>query len=236
MKNFSFKRFWIVLRSEYTMRRPMWLGLFIVIVAALLILDLNDNLWNYPFLIGVKYGMIYFPVLCSIAMFATIGSNKTLATQLMMPASNAEKFLAKFVSNVVVPLLISFVGIWFLPVELIDNNGELLVPTHWEYYRIHFCITLCLTGIMMLMSMINSKYSADNKKAANRLGLVVGLLTPIGTFVYIQIINNYTPGSFYNFMMENSTRVTVFQLALGLSVLAICSAICYRIYKNLTLK
>lgn len=261
MEKFSFKRFWNVFHCEYSKLRLVFVGILVATIAVMLICS---SLLMFPNWIGRSFKsfvfymlagvdlFMYVGVLVTSAMFAATGYNKTLIPELLQPASNAEKFWAKFVVCWVIPTLFAFAIIWLAPqyfehFETQDDNGEIIrmarvngkmllkeseMPSRWEMYRLHFCLYLCMSGLMMLISSIYYQYADPSK-----FGVFVG----VATFVVLMLknfvdVDYFCSGSFYDCITANSCRVTIFQLVLGFSIVAICTAIAYRRFCRLTLK
>lgn len=260
MEKFNWKRFWNVFHYEYAKVRALCVGNLIMAVAVVLIsnvLMMLPNLFSGTIrtvvhcMLTATITFIYIGLILTSVMFGFSGSNKTLIPDLMIPASNAEKFGAKFLVYWLIPTLFGFAMIWVIPyfavhyqtqvdgqwVNMVKINGlietkEFAEHSRWLIYRFHFFLYLCLSGLMMLVSAIFFKY-ADPKK----FGVFVGI-----TIFAVLTINNYVDfhslysGSIYDYLTAENYRVTIFQLALGLSIVAVCTAISYRRFCRLTLK
>ena len=103
--NFNWKRFWNLFHYEYAKVRALCVGILIMAVAVVLIskvLMMLPNLFSGTIRTVVHYMLtatitfIYIGLILTSVMFGFSGSNKTLIPDLMIPASNAEKFGAKF--------------------------------------------------------------------------------------------------------------------------------------------
>ena len=258
--NFNWKRFWNLFHYEYAKVRALCVGILIMAVAVVLLSNvvmMLPNVFNGTvraivyYMLNATIGFIYIGVLMTGLMFAFSGSNKTLIPDLTIPASNAEKFGAKFLVYWLMPTLFAFAMIWVIPyfavhyqtqvdgqwVNMVKINGlietkESAEHSRWLIYRFHFFLYLCLSGLMMLVSAIFFKY-ADPKKFGVFVGISIFVVLEITYFVDFHSLYS---GSIYDYLTAENYRVTIFQLALGLLVVAVCTAISYRRFCRLTLK
>ena len=257
---FNWKRFWNLFHYEYAKVRALCVGILIMAVAVVLIsnvLMMLPNLFSGTIrtvvhcMLAATITFIYIGLMLTSVMFGFSGSNKTLIPDLMIPASNAEKFGAKFLVYWLIPTLFAFAMIWVIPyfavhyqtqvdgqwVNMVKINGlietkESAEHSRWLIYRFHFFLYLCLSGLMMLVSAIFFKY-ADPKKFGGFVGITIFVVLTINNYVDFHSLYS---GSIYDYLTAENCRVTIFQLALGLLVVAVCTAISYRRFCRLTLK
>ena len=257
---FNWKRFWNLFHYEYAKVRALCVGILIMAVAVVLIsnvLMMLPNLFSGTIrtvvhcMLAATITFIYIGLILTSVMFGFSGSNKTLIPDLMIPASNAEKFGAKFLVYWLIPTLFAFAMIWVLPfvaehyqmqvdgqwVNMVKINGvietkESAAHSRWLIYRFHFFLYLCFSGLMMLVSAIFFKY-ADPKKFGWFVGITIFVVLTINNYVDFHSLYS---GSIYDYLTAENCRVTIFQLALGLLVVAVCTAISYRRFCRLTLK
>jgi hypothetical protein len=258
--NFNWKRFWNLFHYEYAKVRALCVGILIMAVAVVLIsnvLMMLPNLFSGTIrtvvhcMLAATITFIYIGLILTSVMFGFSGSNKTLIPDLMIPASNAEKFGAKFLVYWLIPTLFAFAMIWVLPyfavhyqmqvdgqwVNMVKINGlietkESAEHSRWLIYRFHFFLYLCFSGLMMLVSAIFFKY-ADPKKFGGFGGITIFVVLTINNYVDFHSLYS---GSIYDYLTAENCRVTIFQLAIGLLVVAVCTAISYRRFCRLTLK
>lgn len=267
MEKFSFKRFWNVFHCEYAKMRVFYVSILAMTIA---IVFICGSVMMFPYAFGHTFrsviafffessiNLMYVGVICTSAMFAFSGLNKTMIPDLMLPASNAEKFWAKYAVYWLIPALFAFSLIWLMPYfihygdylrvmngqrEMYPGGGfdaELLAeidqirPTRWQAFRSQFCIYLCLSGIMLLVSAIYFK-NASPQKFGTVVGIVTFVLITIALFSKTMEVPDFLQ-DFAFYITAESYRVTIFQLTLGLSIVAICTAIAYRRFCRLTLK
>ena len=258
MEKFNWKRFWNVFHYEYAKIRTTYV---VVLAIAVAVVMLCDAVLMFPKVFGGSFRhfvsymfngsiiFVYIGVIMTSAMFAFSGSNKTLIPELTQPASNAEKFWAKFLVYWLIPTLFGLAMIWMLPfvaehyqtqvdgqwVRMVKVNGvmtieESALQSRWLIFRFHFFLYLCISGMMVLVSSIVYKY-ADPKK-----GAIVAGVVGFGIFLLEKYIPIDFDGSIHDYITAENCRVTIFQLALGLSIVAVCTAISYRRFCRLTLK
>ncbi|MBO4771068.1 MAG: hypothetical protein J5595_00865, partial [Bacteroidales bacterium] len=124
MEKFSFKRFWNVFHYEYSRMRTVYVVILAVVVAAIIICDsvlMFPKVFGQSFRFVVKVlldGMtvfMYAGLFCTLSMFIFAGQNKLMIADLMQPASNAEKFSAKFTVYWLIPALFALALIWLTP-------------------------------------------------------------------------------------------------------------------------
>jgi hypothetical protein len=258
--NFNWKRFWNLFHYEYAKVRALCVGILIMAVALVLlgnVVMLLPNVFNGTvrtivyFMLNGTIGFIYIGLILTSVMFGFSGSNKTLIPDLMIPASNAEKFGAKFLVYWLIPTLFAFAMIWVITyvamhyqtlvdgqwVNVVKVNGVIEIDasaahSRWLIYRFHFFLYLCFSGLMMLVSAIFFKY-ADPKKFGGFVGITIFVVLTINNYVDFHSLYS---GSIYDYLTAENCRVTIFQLALGLSIVAVCTAIAYRRFCRLTIK
>ena len=208
--------------------------------------------------------IMYIFAICPGVMFAFSGMNKTMIPELMQPASASEKFWAKFSVYWLIPTLFAFAMIWIFPTmhyaetfdgeSLYDANGdripmvlvnglvvsestyldEMLSPPRWQSFRMVFCTYLCLSGLMLLGGALFFK-----KASPQKFGPFIGVITFVVIIAASFVKKMELPDCVQDFIIyikAESYRITIFLLSLGLSVVAICTAIAYRRFCRLTLK
>ena len=217
---------------------------------------------DYFFRTGID--IMYIFAICPGVMFAFSGMNKTMIPELMQPASASEKFWAKFSVYWLIPTLFAFAMIWIFPtmhyaetfdgVSLYDANGdripmvlvnglvvsestyldEMLSLSRWQSFRVVFCTYLCLSGLMLLGGALFFK-----KASPQKFGPFIGVITFVVIIAASFAKKMELPDCVQDFIIyikAESYRITIFLLSLGLSVVAICTAIAYRRFCRLTLK
>ena len=237
MEKFNWKRFWMVFKCDFAKIRTVYIAFAVLavcttVIAVALMRILEHTSWHHILRIvcNASNGFMFVGLIFTAMMFIFGGDNKTLIPEILLPASTAEKFWAKFAVYWLLPALFAFAMVRIAPYYNLPDGADV----SWRGVRILFCIYLCLSGIMLLGSAVFFKHAA-----VKTFGTFVGIVT----FVSLMMINfgkNLSLPDFLqtfgDYIAEENYRITIFQLVLGFSVVAVCTAIAYQKFKRLTLK
>lgn len=203
--------------------------------------DIRIRLWGNSPLISVVFAMSFFIIATFI--ISDLGKRQQRINEMMLPATNIEKFLARFILvSVVYPLLIAFAfitadGLQQLTTMLIFYGGRAsLVTTWYEYCQslrtgaplwVSAEIVLLTNSFTLLGGMFFRKV-AWLKTLISLFIIVIGIAISLTTFAYL--LYEHTD---YELVLTNNALTTVISnlICIGLTVLMYWSS--YKLYTRL---
>ena len=203
--------------------------------------DIRIRLWGNSPLISVVFAMSFFIIATFI--ISDLGKRQQRINEMMLPATNIVKFLARFILvSVVYPLLIAFAfitadGLQQLTTMLIFYGGRAsLVVTWYEYCQslrtgsplwVNAEIVLLTNSFTLLGGMFFRK-AAWLKTLISLFVIIIGIAMSLTTFAYL--LYEYTD---YELVLTNNALTTVISnlICIGLTVLMYWSS--YKLYTRL---
>ena len=257
MKKFDINRFGKVMSRLILVRRRsiiklfagFLIGFFVIAIMffpffhwfAMSDTDIRIRLWgNSPF-ISVVFAMSFFIIATFI--ISDLGKRQQRINEMMLPATNLEKFLARVILvSVVYPLLIAIAfiaadGLQQLTTMLIFYGGRAsLVATWYEYCQslrigsplwVRAEIVLFTNSFALLGGMFFRK-AAWLKTLISLFVIIIGIAISLTTFAYL--LYEHTD---YELVLDDNTLTTVISnlICIGLTVLMYWSS--YKLYTRL---
>lgn len=257
MKKFDINRFCKVMSRLILIRRRSIIKLFAGLLIGFFVIaimffpfferqpmsdaDIRIRLWgNTPF-INLVFAMSFFTIATFI--ISDLGKRQQRINEMMLPATNIEKFLARFILvSVVCPLLIAIAfiaadGLQQLTTMLIFYGGRAsLVATWYEYCQslrtgsplwVNAEIVLLTNSFTLLGGMFFRKV-AWLKTLISLFVIIIGIAMSLTTFAYL--LYEYTD---YELVLTNNALTTVISnlICIGLTVLMYWSS--YKLYTRL---
>lgn len=257
MKNFDINRFGKVMSRLILVRRRsiiklfagFLIGFFVIAImffpffhwSAMSDADIRIRLWgNSPF-ISVVFAMSFFIIATFI--ISDLGKRQQRINEMMLPATNIEKFLARFILvSVVYPLLITIAfiaadGLQQLTTMLIFYGGRAsLVTTWYEYCQssrtgaplwVSAEIVLLTNSFTLLGGMFFRKV-AWLKTLISLFIIVIGIAISLTIFAYL--LYEHTD---YELVFDDNALTTIISnlICIGLTVLMYWSS--YKLYTRL---
>lgn len=257
MKKFDINRFCKVMSRLILIRRRSIIKLFAGFLIGFFVIaimffpfferqpmsdaDIRIRLWgNSPF-ISVVFAMSFFIIATFI--ISDLGKRQQRINEMMLPATNIEKFLARFILvSVVYPLLIviAFIaadGLQQLTTMLIFYGGRAsLVATWYEYCQslrigsplwVRVEIVLLTNSFALLGGMFFRK-AAWLKTLISLFVIIIGIAMSLTTFAYL--LYEHTD---YELVFDDDALTTVISnlICIGLTVFMYWSS--YKLYTRL---
>ena len=257
MKNFDINRFGKVMSRLILVRRRsiiklfagFLIGFFVIAImffpffhrSAMSDADIRIRLWGISPFISAVLAMSLFIIATFI--ISDLGKRQQRINEMMLPATNLEKFLARVILvSVVYPLLIAIAfiaadGLQQLTTMLIFYGGRAsLVATWYEYCQssstgsplwVNAEIVLLTNSFTLLGGMFFRKV-AWLKTLISLFVIIIGIAMSLTTFAYL--LYEYTD---YELVLTNNALTTVISnlICIGLTVLMYWSS--YKLYTRL---
>ena len=240
MKQFDFKRFWMVLQNDFFCIKDLYIG-FVVASIAFLILSIvlhsapgmEDTNWISTVQLICLILLAVFPIISPLQL-RNMSSNQR-CTLLLQPASNAEKFVSKFMLVWFIPIAFSCATFFLMPHSygLFARIDDSL----WVSSRFWVFSVIAVSGMHTLASMVIS---------GKTIGRIAGVML-FAIYLISEILPSFTnvlndgvtqlffPMNLVKWIMQDNSRITVFQIVLTLLVLTICTIFSYKRFKRLTI-
>ena len=257
MKKFDINRFCKVMSRLILIRRRSIIKLFAGFLIGFFVIaimffpfferqPMSDTyirirLWGITPFINIVFAMSLFTI--ATFVISDLGKRQQRINEMMLPATNIEKFLARFILvSVVYPLLIviAFIaadGLQQLTTMLIFYGGRAsLVVTRYEYCQslrtgsplwVNAEIVLLTNSFTLLGGMFFRKV-AWLKTLISLFVIIIGIAMSLTTFAYL--LYEYTD---YELVLTNNALTTVISnlICIGLTVLMYWSS--YKLYTRL---
>ena len=257
MKNFDINRFGKVMSRLILVRRRSIIKLFAGFLIGFFVIaimffpffhrsvmsdaDIRIRLWGISPFISAVLAMSLFIIATFI--ISDLGKRQQRINEMMLPATNLEKFLARVILvSVVYPLLIAIAfiaadGLQQLTTMLIFYGGRAsLVATWYEYCQssstgsplwVRAEIVLLTNSFTLLGGMFFRKV-AWLKTLISLFVIIIGIAMSLTTFAYL--LYEYTD---YELVLTNNALTTVISnlICIGLTVLMYWSS--YKLYTRL---
>ena len=199
------------------------------------------RLWGITPFINIVFAMSLFTI--ATFVISDLGKRQQRINEMVLPATNIEKFLARFILvSVVYPLLIAIAfiaadGLQQLTTMLIFYGGRAsLVATWYEYCQslrigsplwVRAEIVLLTNSFALLGGMFFRK-AAWLKTLISLFVIIIGIAMSLTTFAYL--LYEYTD---YELVLTNNALTTVISnlICIGLTVLMYWSS--YKLYTRL---
>lgn len=257
MKNFDINRFgkvmnWLILvrrRSIIKLFAGFLIGFFVIAIMFLPFFDrsaMSDDdirmgLWVISHFINAVFAMSLFIIATFI--ISDLGTRQQRINEMMLPATNLEKFLARVILvSVVYPLLIAIAfiaadGLQQLGTMLIFHGGRAsLVATWYEYCQSSSTGSplwvgveiVFLTNSFALLGGMFFRKAAWLKTLISLFVIITGIAISLTTFAYL--LYEHTD---YELVITDDTLSSIIGnlICLGLTVLMYCFS--YKIYTRL---
>ena len=216
-------------------------------VQSITVIDTDVNNPFVYFIVSSGTWLIFLFLIIPSMMFKSAGSKKSLIPDIILPATNSEKFCAKFFVYWLVPAVFAFCLMCISPYIVghseVEINGEMvkmatiygyvsmpesILPSRLAQWGWIYGSYLFLSGAMILVS------SFFHKKP-----LVATIITTLIIFVLVVIagilLAPYLPHLSLNWFKERQLMIFLFQISLGVAMVAFCSLIAYKRFVRLSL-
>ena len=240
MKQFDFKRFWLVLQNDFFCIKDLYLG-FVVASLSFLVLSIvfhsvpgmEDNNWISVFQLICIILLAVFPIISPLQL-RNMSSNQRCVL-LLQPASNVEKFVSKFAL------------VWFLPIAFSCATYFLMPHSYglfariddslWVNSRFWIFSVIAVSGMHTLASMVISGKTIGRITGVMLFAifLIAEILPSFSNVLNDGVTQPFFPLNLAKWIMQDNSRITVFQIVLTLLVLTICTIFSYKRFKRLTI-
>lgn len=240
MKQFDFKRFWMVLQNDFFCIKDLYLG-FVVASLAFVVFSIvlhsvpgmEDSNWISTVQLICIILLAVFPIITPLQL-RTMSSNQRCML-LLQPASNAEKFVSKLTLVWFIPIAFSCATYFLMPHSFglfTRMDGSVWISSRFWIFSV-----VAISGMHTLASMVIS---------GKTIGRIAGVML-FAIFLIAETLPSFTnvlndgvtepffPLNLAKWVMQDSCRITVFQIVLTLLVLTICTIFSYKRFKRLTI-
>ncbi|MBP5367242.1 MAG: hypothetical protein J6Z01_02215 [Bacteroidales bacterium] len=239
MKQFDFKRFWMVLINDFFCIKDLFFGfatasLLFVLVAHVLhsVPEISNNWVNTMQLIAIIL-LAVFPVITPFQLRSMSTNQRCML--LLLPASNVEKFVSKLTLVWFIPIVFSAATYFLMPHSygLFANMYEPL----WISSRFWVFTIIAISGMHTFASLV-FKGKTISRIVVVALCSVYLLSESLPGFMNVMMDGETKPVfpfTLAQWIVEDNDRITVFQILLTLTVLTTCGIFSYKRFKRLTI-